>query len=150
MSEGALPAEERRARMKARAWALQVHYQWEAADPRTSLVEALRETRRTRRIAPERLPHLRRLLEALDEHLDEVDRVLENALENWRLERLSSIDRAVLRLAATEILHLDDVPPTVAVAEGVRLAGRYGGDDSAGFVNGVLDGLRRREEGGGG
>jgi N utilization substance protein B len=67
-------------------------------------------------------------------------------MENWRLDRLSRVDRSVLRLAITELLFLEDVPPKVAVQEGVRLAGQYGGDDSPRFVNGVLDAVLRSSE----
>ena len=74
----------------------------------------------------------------------EIARSLHDALENWRLERLSAIDRAVLRLAAVELMHLDDVPPKVAIQEGIRLAEQYGGPESPRFVNGVLDALYKR------
>lgn len=130
-----------RTRSRARAWALQVHYRWEASGRRGSLTDSFRETLDTRYVAPERRPYLGRLVEAMDAHRDEVDRALQAHLENWSLDRLSGIDRGVLRLGATEMLFLDDVPPKVALKEAIRLAERYGGDDSAGFVNGVLDAL---------
>ena len=131
-------------RTRARAWALQIHYRWEVADSEGTLAEALEETLTTRRIAPARLPYIRRLLTALDEYGTEVDAVLGEALENWRMDRLSLLDRAVLRIAAVEILHFDDVPPKVSIQEAVRLAERYSGTDSPRFVNGVLDALYRR------
>lgn len=129
------------ARTRARAWALQVHYRWEASGGGASLTDCLEETLRSRYVAPERRPYLRRLVETLDLNRDQVDRVLQDHLENWSLDRLSSIDRGVLRIGVTEMLFLDDVPPKVALKEAIRLAERYGGDDSAGFVNGVLDAL---------
>lgn len=133
-------------RHRARAWALQVHYRWEAAGRREGrdLQDALVETQRSRRISPRRMPLVRRLVRALDEHLAEIDRELEAHLENWRLERLSSIDRGILRLAAVELLFFDDVPPRVAIQEAIHLAEAYGGDESSRFVNGVLDALYRR------
>ena len=91
-----------------------------------------------------RLPYVRQLLGLVDEHLPELDRQLHDALENWRLERLSAIDRAVLRLAAAELLYVDEVPPKVTIQEGIRLAEQYGGPDSPRFVNGVLDALYKR------
>ncbi len=131
-------------RTRARAWALQIHYRWEVADKTGSLAEALDETLATRRIAPARIPYIRRLLTSLDAHGPEVDTVLGDALENWRMDRLSILDRAILRIAAVEITHFDDVPPKVSIQEAVRLAERYSGNDSPGFVNGVLDALYRR------
>jgi N utilization substance protein B len=80
----------------------------------------------------------------LDARLADIDAALRDALDNWRLERLSAIDRAVLRIGAAEILYVDEVPPKVAIQEAIRLAESYGGDESPRFVNGVLDALYKR------
>lgn len=114
-------------------------------------MEALEETLRQRYVAEPRRPYLRRLVETLHQHLEEVDSALGESLENWRLDRLANIDRGVLRIFATEILYFEDVPPKVSLKESVRLAERYGSDESSSFVNGVLDGLasRVRREGAG-
>jgi N utilization substance protein B len=98
----------------------------------------------TRRISPRRVPYVRTVLRLMDEHLLEIDAALRAALENWRLDRLSKIDRAVLRIAATEMLFVEDVPPKVAIQEAIRLAEAYGGEESPRFVNGVLDALYKR------
>jgi len=128
-------------RSRARGWALQIHYRWETSQDGTTLRDALVEVERTRRIAPRRLEYIRRVLDTLDEHVDEVDRELESAVDNWRLDRLSLLDRGILPIAAVEMLYFDDVPPKVSIQEGVRLAERWGGKDSPRFVNGVLDAL---------
>jgi len=88
--------------------------------------------------------YLELLLETLQDNLPDVDRALQSALENWRLERLSVMDRSILRLAATELLYLEDIPPKVSIQEGIHLAEAYGGKDSPRFVNGVLDALYKR------
>ena len=138
------PPPRHRDRVRARAWALQVHYRWESQGPDGSLVEALEETLRQRYVAEPRRPYLRRLVETLDRHLRDVDSAVGECLENWRLDRLASIDRGVLRIFATEILYFEDVPLKVSIKEAVRLAERYGSDESSTFVNGVLDGLASR------
>lgn len=139
--EGRLEPSERVDRTRARAWVLQVHYRWESGGLEGKLADALEETAATRRIAPRRLPYIRRLVFLIDEHLDEIDGALDSALDNWRLTRLSTIDRAVLRIGAVELLFVEDVPPKVAIQEAIRLAEAYGGDESPRFVNGVLDAL---------
>jgi N utilization substance protein B len=101
----------------------------------------------TRRVASRRVPYLELLLEALQDHLPDVDRALQGALENWRLDRLSVMDRSILRIGATEILFLEDIPPKVSIQEGIHLAEAYGGKDSPRFVNGVLDALYKRTKG---
>ena len=126
---------------------MQIHYRWESADSEGSLRDALVATAATRRIAPRRLPYLRQVLSLLDEHLEEVDDALHSALENWRLDRLSTIDRAILRIGAVELLFVDDVPPKVSIQEAIRLAESYGGGDSPRFVNGVLDALYKARAG---
>ena len=132
---------ERIDRGRARAWALQIHYRWESSGFEGTLRDALVDTTATRRIAPSRLPYIRALLTLLDEHIDEIDRTLRRYLDNWSLDRLSRIDRAVLRLGAVELLYRDDIPPKVAIQEAIHLAEAYGGDESPRFVNGVLDAL---------
>lgn len=142
-AEERLGPDERRDRSRARAWILQVHYRWESEGEGT-FVEALEDTLDTRRIARRRLPYIREVLGRMDEHLPDIDRALRGALDNWRLDRLSAMDRAVLRIGATEILFVDEVPPKVAIQEAIHLAEAYGGDESPGFVNGVLDALYKR------
>jgi N utilization substance protein B len=72
-----------------------------------------------------------------------IDVLLREVTTNWRLERLGAIERSVLRLCAAELLQ-GETPPRVVIQEGVRLAERYAREQSARFVNGVLDALARR------
>jgi transcription antitermination protein NusB len=137
----AITLPERIDRMRARAWILQIHYRWESVGFEGTLRDALVDTTATRLIAKRRLPYIREVLQHMDDHLPEIDRLLKDALDNWRLERLSKIDRAVVRIGATEIVHMEDVPPKVSIQEAIRLAEAYGGPDSPRFVNGVLDAL---------
>ena len=143
MSGSFATARERLDRIRARAWALQILYRWDATGGQESLRDTLVDTTRTRRIAPRRLPYIREVLTTLDAHVDEVDQRIEDALDNWRLSRLAAVDRALLRLAAAEMLYLEDIPPRVSIQEAVRLAEQYGGPESPRFVNGVLDALFR-------
>jgi len=98
---------------------------------------------RTRRVAPSRKALIRSHLELVRDHLPAIDRALQDAMDNWRLDRLSRVDRSVLRLATAELLFAEGIPQKVALQEGIRLAGQYGGDDSHRFVNGVLDAVYR-------
>jgi N utilization substance protein B len=72
-----------------------------------------------------------------------LDAELADVTTNWRLERIGAIERCVLRLGAAE-LHGNETPPRVVLQEAVRLAERFGSEQSARFVNGVLDALARR------
>jgi N utilization substance protein B len=88
--------------------------------------------------------HAETLIAAYRRHRRGVDRALGEALQHWDLDRVGAIERAILRLGASEILHLPETPAPVVVDEAVRLARRYLDDRGAGFVNGVLDAVARR------
>ena len=72
---------------------------------------------------------------------DELDGLIRNASKNWRLERMSRIDKCILRLATFEILFMDDIPPKVSIDEAVEIGKKFGSDGSGGFINGVLDNI---------
>ena len=131
-------------RTRARAWALQIHYQWDVRDRKGTLTDVLEEVTVMRRIADSRMPYLRRLAAELDARGDELEELLELALDNWRMDRLALLDRAILRIAAAELIYFDEIPPKVSIQEAVRLAERYSGPESPRFVNGVLDALYKR------
>lgn len=89
------------------------------------------------------------LVNGVVEHREEIDARLASTSENWALDRMPVVDRAILRLAMFEILFVDEVPVSVAINEAVELAKIYGGEDeSSRFVNGVLGRVARMLEGG--
>jgi len=81
-------------------------------------------------------------------HAADLDAGLAEAAVNWRLPRMAVVDRNVLRLGGYELLHTPETPPGVALDEAIELARRYGSAESPAFVNGVLDRLLRKDEGG--
>ncbi|MCL4146986.1 UNVERIFIED_CONTAM: hypothetical protein GTU68_023041 [Idotea baltica] len=72
-----------------------------------------------------------------------IDSELTCASENWSISRMGRVDRAILRIAAYEILFLEDIPNNVSINEAIEIAKRYGADESPQFVNGVLDKIAR-------
>ena len=80
-----------------------------------------------------------RLVSTTRERLDEIDDAIQSASRNWRLDRMSRVDRNILRLATCELRHSPDVPVKVVINEAVELAKRFGTTDSPAFVNGILD-----------
>lgn len=81
-------------------------------------------------------------------HRDDIDARLASTSENWALDRMPVVDRAILRLAVYEMLYVSQVPMSVAINEAVELAKAYGGEDeSSRFVNGVLGQIARAYEG---
>jgi N utilization substance protein B len=84
-----------------------------------------------------------RLVAGTLEHLAEIDGWLREQAENWRLERMSRVDRNILRLAIYELAFEEDVPKIVVLDEAIELAKKYGSEQSGSFVNGLLDALLR-------
>jgi transcription antitermination protein NusB len=80
-----------------------------------------------------------RLVSGVMAHREELDAYISRFSQHWRLERMASIDRAILRLAIFELLHCPEVPPKVAVNEAVEMGKRFGSENSGAFINGILD-----------
>lgn len=83
------------------------------------------------------------LIEGMVAHLDEIDERIKKYTENYKLNRISVVDRNVLRLAIYEMLYRDDIPPVVSINEAIELAKTFGGAESGKFVNGILDRVRK-------
>jgi N utilization substance protein B len=81
------------------------------------------------------------LAEGVVKHLPDIDERIAQAAENWRVSRMATVDRNVLRMGAYELFYNPETPARVAFDEAIELARRYGSADSPGFVNGVLDRL---------
>jgi len=105
--------------------------------------QTLEEFFKWRRIGSGNREFTKKLLSALEAHLEEVDSLLAAHLENWSPVRLALLDRIIIRLAVTEFLYFEDIPPKVTINEYVGLAHMFGTDDSPRFINGVLDAVRR-------
>jgi N utilization substance protein B len=81
----------------------------------------------------------RDLVAAASERSAEIDELIASASKNWRIDRMSRVDRNILRLGASELLAFRDVPIKVVINEAVELAKRFGTAESSAYVNGVLD-----------
>jgi N utilization substance protein B len=88
---------------------------------------------------PEGRPYADEIVRGVAGSLDGIDKRVVAASQNWRLERMSRVDRNLLRLGTWELMFRGDVPRAVILDEAVELAKSFGTDESSGFVNGVLD-----------
>jgi len=127
-------------RRKSREFALQMLFQWEMGQQEPARIEAnfwknARAERKTRTFANQ-------LFEGTVAQVAELDELLGRHAENWRTERMAAVDRNILRLAAYE-LRSTDTPAKVVMDEAVELAKKFSSEESAAFVNGILDSLSR-------
>jgi N utilization substance protein B len=74
----------------------------------------------------------------------EIDRLIESTSAHWRIPRMALVDRNILRLAVFEILEEPFLAPAIVINEAIEIARRFSGDESAVFVNGVLDAVRKK------
>jgi len=132
-------------RRKSRQRALQILYLWDVR--RQPVEEAIgayfdtlySEESRTR---PQRDAFLDQLVKGSVEHVEELDRRISQHAEHWRIERMPTVDRNILRLAVFEMTY-SDTPAPVVIDEALELARRYSNEESVQFVNGVLDAVHR-------
>ncbi len=80
-----------------------------------------------------------RIVDTAQEHRDAIDQELQGASRNWRLNRMSTVDRNILRLAAAELMFDESIPTKVVINEAIELAKLFGTSESPAFVNGILD-----------
>jgi N utilization substance protein B len=81
------------------------------------------------------------LIAGVKEHQAQIDTLISDAAENWRLDRMAAIDRNIIRLGVYEMMFSQEVPARVAINEALELAKRYSTAQSSRFVNGILDRL---------
>ena len=84
------------------------------------------------------------LIFGVHQHRSRLDQLITSASENWRVERMSLIDRNILRMALFEMLFCADIPSKVSINEAINLGKLFGSKDSGPFINGVLDHLLAR------
>jgi len=134
------------ARHRSRQRALQVLFSW---DQGTKSIEdsisAFYETLDSEESDPKPTPpdpFMETLVRGTAAKAKDLDQKIEAKSNNWRLERMPSVDRNILRLAVYEMTHTDS-PAPIVIDEALELARQFSTDDSASFVNGVLDAIRR-------
>jgi N utilization substance protein B len=126
-----------RKRRKSREYALQVLFQLNIT--KQEAIKALSQFQEHFSSDGEADEFLKRLVLGVLEHRQELDRLIEQYSENWRLDRINIIERNILRMALFELLYCEEIPPKVTINEAIDLGKRYGSGDSGGFINGILD-----------
>ena len=128
-------------RRKARELALRILYQGETNrdDPESALNTYCEIFPYQQDI----IDYARRLLSGIKQHQDMIDTKMTASCEHWRLDRITYVDRNILRVGIYEMLFVPDVPPKVSIDEAIELGKKYGNEDSRAFINGVLDKVMR-------
>ena len=129
-------------RSRSREVVLQLLYEEDLNPQRSEEVSSKFLSQRLHR-DEELIRFARELVEGVQLHTDELDELISKYTQNWTITRIAATDRNVLRLGAYELVYTD-TPGAVVINEAVELSKRFGGKQSAGFVNGVLDQILHR------
>jgi transcription antitermination protein NusB len=81
----------------------------------------------------------RRLVSGVISRRAEIDRLITQATEHWKLERMAKVELTVLRMATYELVFCPDIPSNVSLDEAIEIGKRFGSEESAAFINGILD-----------
>ena len=130
------------ARRTGRERALQALYQLEMAEGSTSseaLASAWSASAEEGKPDPDAVKFAQELVDGVRSHQTEIDELIEKHSHNWRLDRMSRIDRNVLRVGVFELKYRPDIPKKVSINEAVELGKNFGTEESSAFVNGLLD-----------
>jgi N utilization substance protein B len=132
-------------RYRSRQHALQILYLW---DMRPRPVEQAMEeffsslSPEEGQAPPQRDAFTEELVRGVSTRVEEIDRQILERSDHWRLDRMSVVDRNILRLAVYEMIR-QSTPPVVVIDQALELARRFSGEESVAFVNGLLDAVRR-------
>lgn len=129
---------------KARELLVQALYASEVGGK--NLADAVTEQIERRGPTSSTVEYVEKVSQELQRESADLDKQIDAALTGWSPERVGAVERAILRLALLEMLHIPETPAKVAISEAVDLAKTYSSDDAARFVNGVLDHILRENE----
>ncbi|MDY6011799.1 transcription antitermination factor NusB [Clostridium sp.] len=87
------------------------------------------------------LDYIKEVLKGVEENKESIDNLIKENLQKWKIERVSKVNLAILRLAVYEMKYVNDVPEKVAINEALEITKRYSDEKSVSFINGVLDNI---------
>lgn len=128
-------------RRKSRELALQYLYQVDQRGEDALDIDSMREHFE---VSKKAAPYAKELVSGIQSNWDSINSLIEDHAKNWRLSRMAVIDRNLLRIAAFELVHKQDIPVSVVLNEVIEIAKRFSTDDAASFINGILDSICRR------
>jgi len=87
-------------------------------------------------------PFFLKLVNGVVQEKSEIDSIIEKFSDNWKISRMSCVDRNIIRIAVYELLYCQDIPPKVSINEAIDVGKKFGTEVSGAFINGILDSVR--------
>jgi len=130
------------ARRKARELALQMLFQFDmAGNPPDTIVATFEDLQKSK---PNTREFAVKIFRGTVDHLTEIDDMIQQQADNWRLSRMAVVDRNIIRMSIYEFMHETDTPKLVIIDEAIEIAKKFGTQKSSQFINGILDGILKR------
>ena len=133
------------ARRRSRELAMQVLFYMDMS--RSDSKELLELYQKNFPISKKILPFFLELVKGVIHVKSEIDSIIERFSSNWKINRMSCVDRNILRIAVYELLFCKDIPSKVSINEAIDIGKKFGTEDSGAFINGILDGINMAIEG---
>ena len=130
-------------RRKAREYALQALYMYESVQ--ADMDDLLLLEWVDRDISEDIRDFSTTLIKGTFENLPEIDELINRHSRNWKFERISPVDKSILRISIYALCNIQSIPFAVTIDEGIELAKMYGGENSSQFINGILDAIKKKE-----
>ena len=130
-------------RRKAREYALQGLYMFEIGKKPVDEIVTLDWV--DKKIPDDIRDFTATLIKGAIEHIAEIDHTIEAHSKNWKIERLTVVDKSILRISIYAMNYLKDIPLVVTINEGIELGKIYGGENSGQFINGILDAIKKSD-----
>jgi len=128
-------------RRRGREISLQILYKMDITD--MSLDDALVTFRDNFSVKEESWAFAELLTRGVCNNLEEINGLVEGQSQHWKLDRMPVTDRNIIRIAAYELLYMDDIPSKVSLNEAIELGKLYGSEESSAFINGILDNIHK-------
>ncbi|MFQ6083293.1 MAG: transcription antitermination factor NusB [Candidatus Aminicenantia bacterium] len=131
-------------RRKSRESALQILFQLEFVN--NDLEKIINQYWKNRKSSEKVKNYANWLVKGVISSREKIDKLIKSSSEHWRLPRMAVVDRNILRIAVFEFLFERDVPPPVIINEAIEIAKKYSTEEAGQFVNGILDGIKKKIE----
>mgnify|MGYP003288855412 FL=1 len=135
------------ARRKGRILAFQALYSWDLGnvDVDNILDFSWVEKETLDKMGEDSLSFSRLLVSGTIEHIDEIDSIIKENLNNWDFDRLNKVDLAILRISIYPLLYQKDLHSSIVIDEAIDISKQFGADDSFKFINAILDSVRKSQ-----
>lgn len=131
-------------RNKSRVIAFQALYQFDQSEAAIEDLLSFDWVRNKDKLPIDVLLFSEKIISGTIENLNKIDNIIKDSMKNWVLEKISPIDRSILRISVYSLVFQTDIPYIITINEGVDLARKFGSDKSYKFINGILDGIQNK------